>query len=185
MNEQTAQIQENVKQLLLSLGANLEDPNFKDTPLRVAKMFQHFFRDKQEEAIAEIATKVFPSKNDQLVIVKDIKCFGMCPHHLAPIEYNIAIGYVPQGKVLGLSKLARLAIAVTSYPKLQEDITKEIVDVLEEQLKPLGAMCVVNGLHGCMRFRGVEMESATITSDCRGVLRTVPEARAEFLNLLK
>ena len=185
MNDKIQKTEEAVKNLLLTLDIDLEDPNFKDTPYRVSKLFHHFFRNKQEEAVAEISTKVFPSKNDQLVIVKDIKCYGMCPHHLAPIEYNIAIGYVPKGKVLGLSKLARLAIAVTSYPKLQEDITKEIIDVLEEQLKPLGAMCVVNGIHGCMRFRGVEMDATTITSDCRGVLRTVPEARAEFLNLLK
>lgn len=173
-----------IKRLLELLGSDIKDPNFEETPQRVVKMLKHFFRNEQKEVIANISRKVFPSDNDQLVIVKDIECFGMCPHHLLPVVYNVAIGYVPKGKVLGLSKLARLAIAVCSFPKLQEDITREITDELEKMLETLGVMVVMKGKHGCMRCRGVEMDASAITSDCRGVLRTKPAARMEFLELL-
>jgi len=174
-----------VKALLQSMGADLEDPNFKDTPTRVAKMFAHFFRNEEEERIKEIMSKVFPSKNDQMVIVKNIECFGMCPHHLVPIVYKVDIGYIPNGKVLGLSKLGRLAIALSSYPKLQEDFTKEIADVLERYINPAGVMVVVDGIHGCMRCRGIEMNATTTTSDVRGLLRMVDSARNEFLTLVE
>lgn len=172
-----------VKMLLESLGVDLSDPNFADTPHRVAKMYAHFFRDESDQAVEDIMTRVFPSTNDQLVIVRDIECFGMCPHHLLPIVYKVDIGYIPKGKVLGLSKLARLAIALSAYPKLQEDFTKDIADAMELYLAPGGVMVVVDGLHGCMRCRGVEMNASTITSDVRGLLRMVDSARNEFLTL--
>lgn len=162
-----------------------QHPDFKETPKRVAKMYAHFFRDSEQSEITEIMEKVFPTNNDQLVIVKDIEAFGLCPHHLLPIVYKIHIGYIPNGKALGLSKFARLSIALAGYPKLQENLTSEIADALEQYLEPLGLMVVVNGVHGCMRCRGVEMDSATITSDCRGILREKQEARMEFLELVK
>jgi GTP cyclohydrolase I len=174
-----------IKELLKELGANLENPNFRETPQRVAKMLKHFFRDDKKKILEEIKQKVFPSENDQMVILKGIECFGMCPHHLVPIVYTVDIGYVPNGKVLGLSKLARLAIALSSFPKLQEDFTREIADVLESSLEPLGVMVVVRGIHSCIRCRGVEKDSIAITSDCRGVLRRKPEARMEFLELIR
>jgi GTP cyclohydrolase I len=83
--------------MLKQLGVNLKDANFKETPSRVAKMYKHFFRNEQKEVIADIKKKVFPSKNDQIVIVKNIECFGMCPHHLLPVIYKVAIGYMPHG----------------------------------------------------------------------------------------
>jgi len=173
-----------IARLLKDLGVNLEDPNFKDTPTRVAKMYLHFFRNDKDKVIRDIKKKVFPSENDQIVMVKDIECFGMCPHHLLPIIYDVVIGYIPNGKVFGLSKLARLAIAVCSYPKLQEDITREMADEIEKMLHTEGIMVVVRGSHGCMRCRGIEMNSICITSECRGVFRKDAAAKAEFLKLL-
>lgn len=169
---------------LKELGVNLKDPNFIDTPKRVAKSMRHFFRNERDEVIADIKKKVFPSSHDQIVMVKDIEAFGMCPHHLLPIIYNVAIGYIPHGKVLGLSKLARLAIAEFSYPKLQEDATKDIADTMEDMLNTRGIMVVVKGVHGCMRCRGIEMNSTCITSECRGILRADGGAKSEFLKLL-
>lgn len=161
------------------------DPDMKDTPNRISRMYQHFFRGSNKEEVENIVSKVFPTKNDQMVIVKDIECFGMCPHHFMPIVYKVHIGYIPNGQALGLSKFGRLAIALSAYPKLQENFTTELADVLEEHLSPLGIMVVVNGVHGCMRCRGVEMNSATITSDTRGAFRQTPATRAEFMNLLE
>jgi len=185
LKEKQEKLERIINSLLLTLGVNLDDANFKDTPNRVTRMFLHFFRGKDDADIEKIMGKVFPSKNDQMVIVKDIECFGMCPHHLVPIVYSVTIGYVPQGQVIGLSKLARLAIALSSYPKLQEDFTTEIADAIQHKLMPQGVMVVVKGNHGCMKYRGVEMDSETITSDCRGVLRDEPEARMEFLELIR
>jgi len=173
------------REVLKELGIDLQDANYIETPERVARMMRHFFRNDKKEVVADITRKVFPSENDQMVIVKNIECFGMCPHHLVPVVYKVAIGYIPNGKVIGLSKLARLAIAVCSIPKLQEDVTKEIADELENILETNGVMVVMNGQHGCMRCRGIEMNAYCVTSDCRGVFRTKPEARIEFLDLIK
>lgn len=172
-------------EVLKDLGVDLEDANFKGTPERVAKMYKHFFRGSSPNDIRKIMEKVFPSSNDQMVIVSNIECFGMCPHHLVPIVYKVDIGYIPNGKVIGLSKLVRLCVALSGYPKLQEDFTKEIADVIEHYLNTSGLMVVVNGIHGCMRCRGVEQPAKTITSDVRGLLRMVPSARTEFLELIK
>lgn len=171
------------RKVLSDLGVNLDDPNFKDTPLRVARMYMHFFRNERSRVVKSIKRKVFPSKNDQIVLVKDIVCFGMCPHHLLPVIYDVAIGYIPNGKVLGLSKLARLAIAECSYPKLQEDVTKEIADTLEDILDTKGLIVIMTGQHSCMKCRGIEMNAECVTSDCRGILRD-PGSKSEFLKLL-
>ncbi len=172
-----------VSEMITLLGGDLEDPNFKETPGRVAKAMIHFFRNDKDEMVKDLKAKVFPSTNDQMVIVRNIEAFGMCPHHLLPVEYDIAIGYIPNGKVLGLSKLARLAITLSSYPKLQEDITSEIAGEMVDILEVKDVMVVVNGIHGCMRFRGVEMDSSAVTSDCRGRFRQ-GEVKAEFLRLM-
>jgi len=161
------------------------DPDMRETPNRVARMYLHFFRDCTDEELDEQINKVFPTKNDQMVIQKNIECFGLCPHHLLPIVYKVHIGYLPDGWAIGLSKLPRLATMLSSYPKLQENFTHEIADTLEHKLKPAGIMVVVEGLHGCIRCRGVEQDSVTITSDCRGLLRLNSDARHELLSLIK
>lgn len=122
-----------------------KNPDMKETPFRVAKMYRHFFRNDVEETLIDLKKKVFPTDNDQMVIVKDIECFGMCPHHLLPIIYKVHIGYIPKGKAVGLSKLARLAIALSSFPKIQENFTTEIAKAVEQALEPSGVMVVVNG----------------------------------------
>lgn len=174
-----------IERMLDELEPHWRDlPDMIGTPERVAKMFEHFFRNHKQEEIDVQLSKVFPTTNDQLIIVKDIQTFGLCPHHLLPIVYNIHIGYIPNGKALGLSKLARLSILLAAYPMLQENYTNKIADELEKALSPLGIMVVVSGVHGCMRFRGVERNATTMTSDCRGVMREKSEARSEFLQLI-
>lgn len=178
-------LEEYIGKMLGELEPNWKDsPDMVGTPERVARMFRHFFRNHKQEEVDKQMSKVFPTTNDQLVIVKDIEAFGMCPHHLLPIVYKVHIGYIPNGKAVGLSKLARLAIILAGYPKLQENYTNEIANEIEKALKPRGIMVVVSGVHGCMRCRGVELDSSTITSDCRGDMRNEPEARSEFLQLI-
>jgi len=176
---------EHIEKILDELEPNWKtNPDMVETPKRFEKMLKHFFRGYTKEELDE-QIKVFPTNNDQMVIVKDIECFGMCPHHLLPIIYKVNIGYIPNGFALGLSKLGRIAILLSAKPELQENFTTNIAKELDERLKPLGVMVVVDGIHGCMRCRGVEMNSSTITSDCRGAFRVNNSAREEFLNLIK
>ena len=173
-----------VGKILQELGVDLTDQNFLETPWRVAKMLRYFFRDDKDKVVLDVEKKVFPTTNDQIVLIKGIECFGMCPHHLLPIRYRVAIGYVPNKKVLGLSKLPRLAMAVCSYPKLQEDATREIADVIEKLIGQKGIMVIMWGEHGCMRCRGIEMKAEVVTSECRGIFREDGNAKDEFLKLL-
>lgn len=169
--------------LLTTLNPNwINDPDMIDTPSRLGKMYMHFFRNDDPKTHL---VKKFPTNNDQLVIVKDIECFGMCPHHLLPVIYKVHIGYNPNGWALGLSKFARIANAVVSYPKLQENITSEIVDVVYDGLKPNGVIVVVEGIHNCMRCRGVEQKSKVITSALRGNMANDPQKTEDFLNMIK
>jgi GTP cyclohydrolase I len=159
-----------------------QDPDMKDTPKRISHMLMHFFRNEEVELHFE---KRFPTTNKQMVIVKDIECFGLCPHHLLPIVYKVHVGYIPDGWAIGLSKLARIAIALSSFPKLQENFTTEIADTLEKHLHPRGVMVVVNGLHGCMRCRGVEQDSSTVTSEVRGIYEKDRISTQEFIEYIK
>lgn len=172
-----------VKELLLSVGQkDLNHPDFKDTPLRVAKVYKHFFRNEDPKIHFE---KKFPTTNDQIVILKDINVIGLCPHHLLPIEYKVHIGYIPNNFALGLSKFNRIVSAVASYPKLQENMTDEICAIINEQLNPKGVIVVVEGIHGCMKFRGVEDTTKTITSEISGAFVENNSTKSEFLLLLK
>lgn len=161
----------------------MENPDMKGTPERLERMFSHFFRNEDVEHHFE---KKFPTTNDQMIIVRDIEAIGMCPHHFVPIIYKVHIGYIPDGWAIGLSKLARIAIALASYPKLQENFTDEIVQVIKKNLNPRGIMVIVDGVHGCMRCRGVQQSgSSTITSAIDGLFMEKDTAKQEFLKLIK
>ncbi|HOF50220.1 MAG TPA: GTP cyclohydrolase I [Candidatus Colwellbacteria bacterium] len=170
------------KKLVSVLNPEWEtNPDMKETPLRIAKMYASFFRN---EDTTQYFSKRFPTKNKELVILKNIECFGMCPHHLTPVIYNVHIGYIPRGWAIGLSKLARIAIALCSYPKLQENFTSEVANVINDNLKPRGVIVVVEGIHNCIRCRGVEKLSTCITSEIRGVFINHPETKQEFISLI-
>jgi GTP cyclohydrolase IA len=176
-------LEKSVEVMLSNLEPNWKDnPDMAETPRRVARMYEHFFRNNQD---ISKHIKVFPTTNSQLVLVKNIEAFGLCPHHLLPIIYQVHIGYIPNKKAIGLSKFSRIVTDVASYPKIQENLTTELTDVLQEALAPLGVMVLVDGLHMCMRTRGIEQDSNTITSDCRGEFTRDFRARDELLNLLR
>ena len=159
------------------------DPDMKGTPERLGRMYEHFFRNEDVECHFD---KKFPTTNDQMIIVKDIEAIGMCPHHLVPIIYTVHIGYIPNGYAIGLSKLARVAIGLASYPKLQENYTEEIKTKIKEHINPRGVMVVVDGVHGCMRTRGVEQaNSSTVTSAVDGIFMEKDTAKQEFLKLIE
>lgn len=167
-----------------------EDPTREgllETPKRFAKAWQHWTSGYKQNP-ADVL-KVFDDgaeKCDELVLVRDIPIYSHCEHHLAAIFGSAHIGYIPNGKIVGLSKLARIADIFARRLQVQERLTNQIADALEEHLNPLGVGVVIQARHFCMESRGIEkMGSATITSAMRGVFRSNPSARAEFMGLIK
>jgi len=170
-------------------GLDLKDVNFKDTPKRVARAYYEIFEGVKntKEQTKEILDSSFPSDLNEMIISKNIHVYSMCPHHLLPVEYDISVGYIPDGRVLGISKLSRLVEILAKRPVLQETLTHEIVDYLNMSLGVKGAICKIEGVHFCMKMRGVKQQnSKMITSAISGAFKDKNNgARTEFLQLIK
>jgi len=181
-------IEQAVKDILVALG---DDPNREgliDTPKRVAKMYEEVFEGMNytNEEIAQKYNKCFKTDNDDLVVVKDIPIFSYCEHHIA-LMYNmkVSIAYIPNGKVLGLSKFARIADMVAKRLQLQERIGADIADVLEMVTDSKDIMVVIEGEHSCMTARGIKSRgSKTRTSTLRGAFRDNSSLRKEAYSLM-
>lgn len=171
-----------VKHLIQWVGEDPNRPGLKDTPARVAKALKEMTTGYQDSP-AEILGTVFEEKYDQMVAVRGIRYHSLCEHHLMPFTGTCDVGYIPnsRGLVVGLSKIPRLVQCFARRLQVQERMTKQIADALEEHLKPLGVAVLVWGHHACCENRGVRSRSLMETSDMRGVFREKPEARAEFL----
>lgn len=187
--EETAEggIEDNIRRLLQFIG---EDPNrggLQETPHRVVKAWSHWCGGYHKDP-ADIL-KVFEDgaeKCDEMVIVKDIPIYSKCEHHLADIFGTATIAYIPNGKIVGLSKLSRLADMYARRLQVQERLTNQIADALEEHLQPKGIGVIIRARHMCMESRGIcQQGHHTITCALRGVLKDKPEARAEFMELAK
>lgn len=183
-------IRESVNNILIALGADVSDPGLQETPTRVAKMFDEVFEGMRytNDDIAVMFDKCFedPSNGD-LVLVKDIEAFSWCEHHMA-LMYNmkIHVAYIPNGKVIGLSKIARIAEMVCKRLQLQERIGHDIADVLFKILDTPDIMVVVEGEHSCMTARGVRARgSSTRTASVHGLFRDNTALRAEVYDLIK
>ena len=171
---------------LTALGYTTNDENFTDTATRAAKGFHELVHDQKQvrAQIDQMLTKTFPAKYTEMVISKHNIAFGVCPHHLLPVVYNISAAYLPTKKVLGLSKLSRLIRLVARAPRLQEDLTHELSAILHEQLDSQGSAVYVEGLHMCMAARGVGAhEARLVTSAVRGVFLELA-TREEFIKLV-
>ena len=169
------------------LGYEIGDENFADTAARAAKALHELVHDqKQVQAqVNALLAKTFPAKYTEMVISKHNTAFGVCPHHLLPVIYRISMAYIPTQKVLGLSKLSRLAKMVARGPRLQEDLTHELADILHEQLASQGSAVYIEGLHMCMAARGVGAhEARLVTSGVRGVFLDHLATREEFIKLV-
>jgi len=174
-----------VEELLGVLGLSCSDENFYETPARFGRMLVEFIQSKEELEVEfeEIQSQVFPSGVSELVVVKDIAVFGLCPHHLLPVEYQVAIGYLPDGLVLGLSKFSRIVELLSKSPMLQEDLTVQIRDVVSGMLATENVGVFVKGKHFCMVMRGVKQRAVVMTSALGGVLLTDRGAKKEFFDL--
>jgi GTP cyclohydrolase IA len=168
------------------LGYDVGDPNFAETAKRAAKGLHDLIHDQKQvkREVAALLAKTFPAKYTEMVISKHNTAFGVCPHHLLPVIYRISLAYIPTQKVLGLSKLSRLARMIARGPRLQEDLTHELADILHEQLASQGSAVYIEGLHMCMAARGVGAhEARLVTSGVRGVFLELA-TREEFIKLV-
>lgn len=170
--------------MLLAHNIDLEDPNFKRTPERAARAFSQFLRGYQDCELTQIFRSSFPSKHQEMLIIRAIPVYSFCPHHVLPVEMKVWIGCIPNGRVLGLSKFRRLVKIIGQKPLLQEELTEVIADKILENLKPLGVMVVIDGHHMCMCMRGIEHQDAMVTTSAvRGTFKE-HVVRMEFINLI-
>ncbi|MDB5054867.1 MAG: folE [Bacilli bacterium] len=178
-------IEGHIREILRLVGEDVDREGLLDTPARVTRMYEEIFSGYDAD-LTEILGVTFDEHHEELVIVKDIVYYSQCEHHMAPFFGKIHIGYIPSGKIAGLSKFARLVDAVTRKLQVQERITSDIADVMVKVLHPHGVMVVVEGEHLCMCSRGVKKYgSKTITSGVRGNFRKDAALRAEFMSLIK
>lgn len=177
-------IERAVREILTAVGEDPDREGLLDTPGRVARMYAEVFRGLHEDP-REHLKRVFTQKYDEIVLVKDITFSSMCEHHMLPMYGKAHLAYAPNGKVVGLSKLARLVNSVAARPQLQEQITEQIADCLSEVLQPKGVAVVVEASHSCMTIRGVHKPgSLTMTSAMRGLFRANTSSRAELMSLI-
>lgn len=173
------------RQILEAIGEDPEREGVKNSPARVARMYEELFWGMQVNP-RDFLDVSFTEFHDELVLVKDIPIYSMCEHHFLPF-YGVAhIAYIPKGgKVVGISKLARVAEAYARRPQLQERLTSQIADCIYETLDPMGVGVVIQAEHMCMTMRGIKKPgSLTVTSALRGVFETRPQTRAEFFSLI-
>jgi GTP cyclohydrolase IA len=175
-----------VRELLLAVGEDPDRPGLQDTPARVARAYTETFAGLWQDPY-EVLTASFDEDHDELVLVKDIPMYSTCEHHLVPFHGVAHVGYIPglDGKVTGLSKLARLVEVYARRPQVQERMTAQIADALQEVLKPRGTLVVIEAEHLCMAMRGVRKPgSRTVTSAVRGIFRENASTRAEAMSLV-
>jgi GTP cyclohydrolase I len=175
-----------VRELLLACGENPDREGLQDTPARVARAYLEMFAGLYTDP-DEVLDKTFNECHDELVLVTDIPMYSTCEHHLVPFHGVAHVGYIPneQGKVTGLSKLARLVDLYAKRPQVQERLTSQVADALVRKLAPRGAIVVVEAEHLCMAMRGIRKPGArTTTSAVRGMFRTSAASRAEALELI-
>ncbi|MBS5876495.1 MAG: GTP cyclohydrolase I FolE [Prevotella sp.] len=172
------------KSILELLGEDPSREGLQKTPMRVAKAMQILTRGYTQDAHKVLLDALFEEKYNQMVIVKDIDFFSLCEHHMLPFYGKVHVAYIPNGYITGLSKIARVVDIFSHRLQVQERMTLQIKDCIQETLKPLGVMVVVEAKHMCMQMRGVEKQNAiTTTSDFSGAFNQA-KTREEFMNLL-
>ena len=178
-------VEQAIRLLLEGIGEDTEREGLKDTPDRIARMCMEIYGGLDEEADHHLA-KQFEVENNEMVLEKDITFYSMCEHHLMPFYGKAHVAYIPNGKVTGLSKLARTVDVYARRPQIQERLTVQIADALERTLNPKGIMVMLEAEHTCMTMRGIKKPgSKTITTVNRGDFKTDRELQKQFLSMVK
>ncbi|MCQ2163764.1 MAG: GTP cyclohydrolase I FolE [Bacteroidales bacterium] len=182
----TKELAVHVKEILRLLGEDEAREGLVKTPERVAKALQYLTKGYEQDGIAIIQSAMFDEEYSQMVLVKDIDLYSTCEHHMMPFIGKAHIAYIPDGKITGLSKIARVVETFARRLQVQERLTVQIMDCIKEALNPLGVAVVIEAHHTCMQLRGVEKSNAvTTTSAFSGVFLKDARTRNEFLNLIK
>ncbi len=177
-------IKQAVRMILHAVGEDPDRPGLLETPRRVAKMYAEMFSGLHQDPARHLDV-TFPENYDELVLVRDIPFTSMCEHHLLPFTGVAHVGYIPHGRVTGLSKLARVVEEVARRPQVQERMTQTIADMIEHKMASTGVAVVIQAEHSCMSIRGVKKHgSSTVTSALRGIFKTSQSSRAEVLALI-
>lgn len=178
-------IEQAVTLLLEGIGEDVNREGLKDTPNRIARMYEEIYKGMDEDA-AEHLSKTFSVASNEIVVVKDITFYSTCEHHLMPFYGKVHIAYLPDGKVVGLSKLARTVEVYARRPQIQEQMTTQIAEAIMEHLKPQGVMVMVEAEHLCMTMRGVEKPgSQTVTMATRGCFQTDSKLQQYFFEMIR
>lgn len=174
-----------VHELVAHLGENPGRDGLKETPYRVARAFRELTRGYQQDPQQVLCSALFDVTYDEMVIVKDIEVFSLCEHHLLPFHGKLHVAYIPTNKVIGLSKTARMVDIFARRLQIQERLTQQVAESIQEAIDPAGVGVICEAQHLCMMMRGVEKQhSSTITSAMLGVFRDNPKTREEFLALV-
>jgi GTP cyclohydrolase I len=174
-----------VREILIAVGEDPDREGLRQTPMRVARMYEELFAGLRQDPADHLKT-AFTEQYDELVVLRDIPFNSMCEHHLMPFEGTADVAYLPDGKIAGISKLARVVDGFAHRPQVQERLTSEVADAMMDELQPDGCGVVVEAVHTCMTIRGIEKAGATmVTSAMRGGFRNRPETRAEFMTILR
>ena len=182
----TKEIAARVREILELLGEDPQREGLLKTPERVAKSLQFLTQGYAQNGTQIIQSAIFDEKYQQMVLVKDIELYSMCEHHMLPFIGKCHVAYIPNGKITGLSKIARIVETYARRPQVQERLTVQIRDCLVDALKPLGVAVVIEAMHTCMSLRGVQKSNAiTTTSAFSGIFLSSARTRNEFLNLIK
>ncbi len=177
-------IERAVREILAAIGEDPDREGLRDTPARVARMYAEMFRGLHEDP-RDCLQKVFTEKYDEVVLVRDITFNSMCEHHMLPFMGKAHIGYMPSGKVVGLSKLARVVDVVARRPQVQERMTEVIADMVMSELGAKGVAVVIEATHSCMTIRGVRKPgSLCVTSAMKGIFRSNLSSREEVMTLI-
>ena len=179
-----AKIEKAVREILLAVGEDLNRDGLKDTPARVARMYGELLAGMHDDPNTHIS-RVFNENYDEIVLLRDIPFYSICEHHLMPFIGSAHVAYLPSGKILGVSKLARIVDCFARRLQTQERLTYQIADCLMTNLKPQGVAVVLEAAHSCMTIRGIKKPgSVMVTSAVRGLFRKDPRSRNEIMSLI-
>jgi len=183
--KQDIQFEDAVKSMMLHVGENPDREGLLKTPQRVKKAYEFIFGGYKEDPQEILKSALFTSSNDEMVLLKDIEFYSTCEHHLLPIIGRVHVAYIPNGKVVGLSKIPRVVNVFARRMQIQEQLTEQIADAIMNTIKPKGVAVVVQARHMCMEMRGVEKINSTTTSSAlRGLFKKDEKTRSEFFSLI-
>ncbi|WP_345992943.1 GTP cyclohydrolase I FolE [Sulfurimonas sp. HSL-1716] len=183
--KQDKEFEEAVRLIIQSVGENPLREGLLKTPERVRKAYEFMYGGYKEDANEILNSALFTSSNDEMVVIKDIEVYSTCEHHLLPIIGRAHVAYIPDGKVVGLSKIPRVVNVFARRMQIQEQLTEQIADAIMQTIKPKGVAVVIQARHMCMEMRGVEKINSTTTSSAlRGLFKSDEKTRAEFFSLI-